>query len=175
MKQQKDNTASASKKWLAVKRVLNIVIGVSVGCLIGRVLWIIVDYNANPDLYATYSAPWYTQIIVALLFGGIAILFEVFALLFVRHKLNETPVIGIIERKNCGGIDMNNEKKISLFAVVINCICAVVWNLNLFVDLMYGYSNNISFYLHIACAVIWDVIAVYLLVRYRKYKNQQEK
>lgn len=70
---------------------------------------------------------------------------------------------------------MNNEKEINLFAVVINCICAVVWNLNLFVDLMYGYSNNISFYLHIACAVIWDIIAVYLIVRYRKNKKQQKK
>ena len=41
---------------------------------------------------------------------------------------------------------MNNEKKISLSAVVINCICAIVWNVNLLVDLVYGYSNNISFY-----------------------------
>ena len=77
---------------------MNIVIGVSVGCLIGRVLWIVLDYNAHPDLYAAYSAPWYTQIIVALVLWGIAILFEGIALLFVWHKLNETPVIGIIER-----------------------------------------------------------------------------
>lgn len=98
MKKDKDNTASALKKWLAVKRVLNIVIGASVGCLIGRVLWIVVDYNAHPDLYASYSAPWYTQIIVSLVFWGIAILLEVIALLFVRHKLNANPVIGVIER-----------------------------------------------------------------------------
>lgn len=100
MKKGKDNTASALKKWLATKRFLNIVIGVSVGCLIGRVLWIVFDYNARPDLYATYSAPWYTQIIVALVFWGIAILLEVLALLFVRHKLNANPVIGVIERKD---------------------------------------------------------------------------
>lgn len=100
MKKENDNTASVLKKWLAVKRVLNIVIGVSAGCLIGRVLWITVDYNAHPDLYASYSAPWYTQIIVALAFGGIAILLEVIALLLVRHKLNANPVIGVIERKD---------------------------------------------------------------------------
>lgn len=96
---KKDNTASAFKKWLAVKKVLNIVIGVSVGCLIGRVLWFVVDYNAHPDLYASYSAPWYTQIIVAVVFWGIAILLEVIAILFVRHKLSANPVIGMIERK----------------------------------------------------------------------------
>uniref|UniRef100_UPI00405744AC hypothetical protein n=1 Tax=Agathobacter sp. TaxID=2021311 RepID=UPI00405744AC len=100
MKKEKDNTASALKKWLAVKRVLNIVIGVSAGWLIGRVLWIVIDYNAHPDLYVSYSAPWYTQIIVALAFWGIVILLEVIALLFVRHRLNANPVIGIIEKKD---------------------------------------------------------------------------
>ena len=90
---KKDTTDYALKKWLAVKRVINIAIGVSVGSLFGRGLWVIVDYNAHPDLYASYSAPWYTRIIVAL------ILLDVIALLFVRHKLNANPVIGIIERK----------------------------------------------------------------------------
>ena len=98
MKNENDNAASVLKKWLAVKRVLNIVIGASIGCLIGRVLWIVVDYNAHQDLCAAYSAPWYTQIIVALVFWGIAILLEVIALLFVRHKLNANPVIGVIKR-----------------------------------------------------------------------------
>ena len=88
MKNENNNAASALKKWLAVKRVLNIVIGASVGCLIGRVLWIIVDYTTHPDLYASYPAPWYTQIIVSLVFWGIAVLLEVLALLFVRRKLN---------------------------------------------------------------------------------------
>lgn len=100
MKKENDNTASRLKKWLAVKRLLNIVIGVSAGCLIGRVLWIIVDYNAHPDLYASYSAPWYTQIIVALAFWDVAILLEVIALLFVRHRLNAHPIIRVIERKD---------------------------------------------------------------------------
>lgn len=94
---KKENTAYALKKWLIVKQVINTAIGVSVGCLIGRVTWIIVDYNAHPDLYASHSAPWYTPIIVAAVFWGIAILLEVLALLFVRHKLNANPVIGIIE------------------------------------------------------------------------------
>lgn len=87
------------KKWLTVKKILNIVTGVSVGALIGRVLWVFVDYKTHPDLYASYSAPWYTAILVALIFWGIVILLEVAALLFVRYKLSQGPVIGIIERK----------------------------------------------------------------------------
>ena len=87
------------KKWLTVKKILNIVTGVSVGALIGRVLWVFVDYKMNPEIYAAYSAPWYTAIIVALIFWGIVILLEVAALLFVHYKLSQGPVIGIIERK----------------------------------------------------------------------------
>lgn len=87
------------KKWLTVKRILNIVTGVSVGALIGRVLWVIVDYKMHPEIYAANSAPWYTAILVALVFWGIVILIEVVALLFVRYKLSQGSVIGIIERK----------------------------------------------------------------------------
>ena len=87
------------KKWLKIKKILNIIISVSAGALIGRVLWVFVDYKMNPEIYAAYSAPWYTAIIVALIFWGIVILLEVAALLFVHYKLSQGPVIGIIERK----------------------------------------------------------------------------
>ena len=39
------------KTWQTIKRILNIITGVSGGCYIGRVLWVIVDYKMNPDLY----------------------------------------------------------------------------------------------------------------------------
>lgn len=87
------------KKWLKVKKILNIITGVSVGALIGRVLWVFVDYKMHPEIYAANSAPWYTAILVALAFWGIVILIEAAALLFVRYKLSQGPVIGIIERK----------------------------------------------------------------------------
>lgn len=44
---------------------------------------------------------------------------------------------------------MEEKKKVNLAVVVINCICAVVWNINLFVDLAYGYTNSVSYGLHI--------------------------
>lgn len=97
---KKDTGTPALKKWIAAKRGLNIAIGVSVGALIGRVTWVFADYKMNPEIYTTNSAPWYTAIIVALVFWGVVTLIEVAALLFVRYKLSQGPVIGIIERKD---------------------------------------------------------------------------
>ena len=76
-----------TKTWLTIKKILNIITGASVGYYIGRVLWIFADYKMHSDVYASYSAPWYTPIIVASIFWGIVILLEIIALLFVRHKI----------------------------------------------------------------------------------------
>ena len=46
---------------------------------------------------------------------------------------------------------MERKDKASIFAVVSTSICAIIWNILLFVDLYYGYSNNVSFVLHIVC------------------------
>lgn len=86
--------------WLTIKKILNIIVGVSVGCYIGRVIWIIVDYKTHPELYIANSAPWYTPIIVASVFWGIVILLEVIVFLYARHKATEGPIIGVIERKD---------------------------------------------------------------------------
>lgn len=69
---------------------------------------------------------------------------------------------------------MDDKKKISIAVVIINCICAVVWNINLFVDLAYGYTNSVSFALHIICAIVWDICAVVWILRYRKSKKDNE-
>ena len=86
--------------WLTIKKILSIITGVSIGCYIGRVIWIIADYKAHPELYIANSAPWYTPIIVASIFWSIVILVEVIALLFTRYKAAAGPIIGIIERKD---------------------------------------------------------------------------
>lgn len=77
------------KIWLTIKKILNIITGASVGYYIGRVLWVLADYKMHPDVYAYYSTPWYTPIIIASIFWGIVILLEVIALLFVRHKIKK--------------------------------------------------------------------------------------
>lgn len=100
LRQNKGGEYMEKKTWQTIKRILNIITGVSVGCYIGGVLWVIVDYKMHPDVYASYSAPWYTPIIAASIFWGIVILIEVIALLFVRHKATAGPIIGVIERKD---------------------------------------------------------------------------
>lgn len=67
---------------------------------------------------------------------------------------------------------MDEKKKANLTVVIINCICAVVWNLNLFVDLAYGYTNTVSFVLHIVCAIVWDICAVVWILRYLRDKKE---
>lgn len=69
---------------------------------------------------------------------------------------------------------MDDKKKVSISVVIINCICAVAWDINLFVDLVYGYTNSVSFVLHIICAIVWDICAVMWLLRYRKSKKDNE-
>ena len=66
---------------------------------------------------------------------------------------------------------MQEKKAVSLSVVIINCICAVVWNINLIMDLAYGYTNTISFVLHIICAIVWDLCAVVWALRYLKSKK----
>jgi len=69
---------------------------------------------------------------------------------------------------------MGDKKKVSIAVLIIYCICAVAWNINLFVDLAYGYTNSVSFVLHIFCAVVWDICAVVWIIRYQKSKKNNE-
>ena len=69
---------------------------------------------------------------------------------------------------------MDNKKKTNFTVMIINCICAVVWSINLFVDLTYGYTNSISFVLHIICAIAWDICAIVWVVRYINTKKNNE-
>lgn len=66
---------------------------------------------------------------------------------------------------------MEKKDKVSIFAVVSTSICAIIWNILLFVDLYYGYSNNVSFVLHIVCAIVWDICAIVWITRYLKSKK----
>jgi hypothetical protein len=74
---------------LKLKRVMEIVIGSSVGVYLGRIIWIWIDYRSNPDLYALYSAPWYTQIIISSVISGSIVLIELIGYLFIRYKIKK--------------------------------------------------------------------------------------
>lgn len=73
-----------------LNHALNIIIGAFVGVFIGYAIYNIWDYNAHPQLYAAYSAPWYTGILVY----GICTLGVVMVCLVVkaviRYKVRKT-------------------------------------------------------------------------------------
>ena len=63
---------------------------------------------------------------------------------------------------------MDKKKTLSTgIAMILNCICAIVWNINVIIDLAYGFPNV----LHIICAIVWDVCAVVWVLRYLKSKK----
>ncbi len=43
---------------------LNILIGAFLGVFIGHGVYVYWDFKTHPDLYAAWSAPWYTSILV---------------------------------------------------------------------------------------------------------------
>lgn len=43
-------------------RILNIIMGVSLGTFIGHGIYVFWDFQTHPQLYAMQSAPWYTSI-----------------------------------------------------------------------------------------------------------------
>ena len=66
------------------------------------------------------------------------------------------------------------KKKTNLTAVMrIMVICAVVWNLNLLVDLVYGCTSKVSFVLHIVCAIAYDLCAVVWIAQYLKQRRNK--
>ena len=67
---------------------------------------------------------------------------------------------------------MDDKKNVNITVVIITCICAVVWNINLFLDFAYGYTNSVSFVLHIICAIVWDICAIVWIVRYLNTKKK---
>lgn len=67
---------------------------------------------------------------------------------------------------------MEKKEKTTIFAVISTSICAIIWNILLFTDLYYGYSDKVSFILHIVCAVAWDISAIVWILRYIKSKKR---
>ena len=63
---------------------------------------------------------------------------------------------------------MDKKKNVSTcIAMILTCICAVVWNINVIIDFVYGFPSV----LHIICAIVWDFCAVVWVCRYVKSRN----
>lgn len=69
-----------------MNHILNIIIGASVGVFIGHGIYVYWDFKTHPDLYAEWSAPWYTSILMYGVFT-IAVLLVCFVIkAIIKHK-----------------------------------------------------------------------------------------
>lgn len=66
---------------------------------------------------------------------------------------------------------MDEKNKVSKASVIMYCICAVIWNINWLLDLIYGNTDTKSFFWHIVFAVVGDILAVVWILCYRKSKK----
>ena len=67
-----------------------VLLGVTIGLWLGGTLFSWLDYSRNPGLYDIQnSAPWYTRIIVFSAVCGIALLVEIIAQCYIRHRMNK--------------------------------------------------------------------------------------
>jgi len=66
---------------------------------------------------------------------------------------------------------MDEKRKVSKASVIMYCICAVAWNINWILDLVYGNTDAKSFTWHIVFAIAWNVLAIVWVFRYRKSKK----
>lgn len=67
---------------------LNIIIGAFIGVFIGHGLYVLWDYKTHPEIYTSYSAPWYTSILV---YGIITVLVVLIAFVikwFIRKRIS---------------------------------------------------------------------------------------
>lgn len=70
-----------------VNNILNIIVGSSIGVFIGHGIYVFWDYKTHPDLYAMFSAPWYTSILVYLIFTIVLLASVIIIKLMIRRKL----------------------------------------------------------------------------------------
>ena len=66
---------------------------------------------------------------------------------------------------------MEDKKKVSMVPAIINSLCAVVWSINVFLDLTSGTPDRVSLVLHSICAVFWSISAALWIVQYIKSKR----
>ena len=69
--------------------ILNIVIGSCIGVFIGHGIYVFWDFKTHPDLYAMWSAPWYTSIFVYGIFTIAILIVFIIIKLIIRQKLKQ--------------------------------------------------------------------------------------
>ena len=69
---------------------------------------------------------------------------------------------------------MKEKNKVSLTAVILNCICAIVWDIDLIVAIAFRDTNSMSFFLRSFCAIGWTGAAILWIYHYFKVKKDNK-
>lgn len=67
-----------------LNQLLNILIGTFIGVFIGHGIYVYWDFKTHPDLYAAWSAPWYTSILVYGAFTFVVVVVAVIAKIIIK-------------------------------------------------------------------------------------------
>lgn len=66
--------------------ILKTAIWCLIGVFLGSTIYTVLDYKAHPGLYATYSAPWYTGIVLSAGVTAALVLVLLVILVILRKK-----------------------------------------------------------------------------------------
>ena len=78
-----------SERMNQLHKFLKAFIFVQLGSCFGRVLIKYLDFVMNPEVYAYYSAPWYTDIVVTLILTAITVLITTITYFIVGHLIKK--------------------------------------------------------------------------------------
>ena len=70
---------------------------------------------------------------------------------------------------------MEKKKIPGAATLILYCLCAVIWDINVIVDIIYRIPNQFTFYLHIICAILWNISSIILFYNFRKQQKEQTK
>ena len=70
-----------------LNNLLNIIIGAFVGVFLGHGIYVFWDYQTHPEIYASYSVPWYTSILVYGIFTVVVVLIAQVIKWFIRKRI----------------------------------------------------------------------------------------
>lgn len=98
---EKIDTIQESSKRISIKIIiLDILIGCTLGIFTGRTVFIIVAQNIS-DYYITYSAPWYTPIIIHGVISVIILSVCLFLRILLTHQYKaQLNNVGITLKQN---------------------------------------------------------------------------
>ncbi len=69
-----------------INRILNIIMGSTVGVLLGHGIYVYWDYRTRPGLYEMQSAPWYTSVLVYGLAAACVLILCFIIKLYIRKR-----------------------------------------------------------------------------------------